>query len=233
MSRKVMTGEYEEKREYHRNLDKRWKYYPVYVEKVNFINKYFSNVSKKDQIVDLGCGEGVIVQKYREKGYDIIGLDYNFSSKDVVKGDLTKTKFEDNFFDLVICLDVLEHLGFEQQELAVREMKRIMKKNGRILIAVPNLAHFASRIAFLFIGKLLRTSTPDRHPGDRPLKEYLKIFEDNDLKVTIYRGLFPTYPLSTLLTYFFPSKVVPLHKFLNKFLAYPDWCFLGIIELKK
>ena len=36
----TIKGEYKIKGEYHRNLDKKWKYYPIYIEKINFIKKY-------------------------------------------------------------------------------------------------------------------------------------------------------------------------------------------------
>ncbi|MBC8500870.1 MAG: class I SAM-dependent methyltransferase [Nanoarchaeota archaeon] len=233
MTKKVVKGEYAQKGEYHKHLDKNWKFYSIYVEKMVFIKKYISRIPKNKKIIDLGCGEGVLVEEFKKKGYDIVGLDYNYSSKNVIRGDITKMRFKSDSFDLVMALDVIEHFNFEEQDLAVKEIKRIVKKNGIILISVPNLAHFASRISFLFLGKLLRTSTIDRHKGDRPINEYLDLLKEKGLKVLMRKGLFPTYPISSFLTFFFPSKVVFLHKFLNKFLAYPNWCLLNIIELKK
>jgi hypothetical protein len=124
-------------------------------------------------------------------------------------------------------------LAFEQQNLAINELFRIVGSNGRVLISIPNLAHFASRISFLFTGKLIRTSTIDRHPGDRPIAEYLDLFKKTGFKIISRRGLFPTYPAISVLTNFWPSKIVWLHKLYNTFFAYPNWCFLNIIELKK
>ena len=230
---KQRFGEYAEKGDYHKDPDKNWKYYPIYAEKLSFVKKYLSKISKKKKILDAGCGEGVIVEEFKKKGYDITGFDYNYSSKNVFKGDIRNMNFKNNSFDIVLALDIIEHLNFEEQELAIAELKRVLKRKGRILLAIPNLAHFASRISFLFLGKLLRTSSIERHKGDRPIKEYLELLKKHGLKIIRRKGLFPTMPISSILTFLFPLKVVWLHRILNKFLAYPNWCFLNIIELKK
>ncbi|MFH1770971.1 MAG: class I SAM-dependent methyltransferase [archaeon] len=230
---KKITGEYAKKGDYHKHLDKTWKYYPFYVVKMEFIKKYLSKVPKNKTILDVGCGEGVLVNEFKSKGYNIKGLDYNYSSKNVLKGDITNMKLKDNTYDLIMALDVLEHLSFADQELAVKEMKRIIKKSGRILLTIPNLSHFASRFTFLFLGKLLRTSEIERHIGDRPISEYLDLFRKRGLKVTMKKGQFPTYPISSALSYTFPGKTVWLHRLVNKFVIFPNWCFTVIVELKK
>jgi 2-polyprenyl-3-methyl-5-hydroxy-6-metoxy-1,4-benzoquinol methylase len=228
----MKTGEYADKGDYHRILDQNWRYLPVYLEKMQFINSYLKG-KQKSKIIDIGCGEGLLVEKYQKHGFTIKGTDYNYSSKYVAKDDITQSKLHDQSFDLILCLDVIEHLSFEQQILATNELFRIVKPSGRVLMSVPNLAHFASRLSFLFTGKLIRTSTIDRHPGDRPMEEYLALFKKTGFEITFIRGLFPTYPIISVLTYLWPSKVVWLHKIYNKFFAYPNWCFQTIIELKK
>ncbi|MEM7478861.1 MAG: hypothetical protein AAF483_28075, partial [Planctomycetota bacterium] len=63
-------GEYAERGEYHRTLDKKWKYYPVYVEKMRLVRRYLEGCSKQEKIADLGCGEGLLAEEYQNKGYD-------------------------------------------------------------------------------------------------------------------------------------------------------------------
>lgn len=229
---KRLYGEYEAKGEYHKDLDKKWRYYPVYVEKMKFIKRYLDKIPKNIKIIDLGCGEGVLVEEYKNEGWDIVGLDYNYSSKFVIKGDITDLKFKDQTFDLVLALDIIEHLSFDEQEKALSEISRILKRDGRVLISIPNLAHFASRITFLLSGKLLRTSMVDRHKGDRPIGEYIDLIKDN-FEIINRKGFFPTFPVISLLTYLYPNKVLWMHKWWNRFLSYPNLCFLNILELKK
>jgi len=227
------AGEYLKKGDYHREVDKNWKYYPVYRAKLDFVRRFLAGIPPNARILDAGCGEGILVEEFRDKGYNIIGLDLNYSSGYVKKGDITVMPFSDNEFDLVLCLDIIEHLNFQDQEKAIREIKRSLRGDGNLLLTVPNLAHFASRISLLFTGKLLRTSTIERHPGDRPIKEYLELLERNGFKIKWRKGIFPTYPISSVLTYLLPSKIYPLHRILNKFLAYPNYSFLNIILCEK
>lgn len=233
MTKTFRKGEYKTKGEYHREINKNWKYYPVYLAKMQFIEKYITKISKNADILDIGSGEGVLVEKFRELGYNIIGVDLNYASKYVIKGDMTKLPFKDEIFKDILCLDVLEHLNFDEQKEALSEIKRALKKNGVLILSIPNLAHFASRIAFLFTGKLIRTSEIERHKGDRPIGEYLAMLNELNFKIVERKGIFPTFPLSSLLTYLFPSRVLFLHKILNTFFAYPNFCFLNIIICKK
>lgn len=225
----IKTSEYLAKGDYHKNLDKNWRFYPVYLAKMKLVENFLNSQGYGKKILDLGCGEGILVSKYREKEYDIIGLDFNYQSELVLKGNVIGTGFSDSFFDMILCLDVIEHLSFTEQEQALNEIKRILKSDGLLVMTIPNLAHFASRISFLFAGRLLRTSEIERHIGDRPIIEYLKMLKKKRFIISQRKGIFPTFPVSSLLTYFFPSKILWLHKILNKFFAYPNWCFLNFI----
>ena len=228
----IRLGEYSKKGDYHIKLDKNWTYYPIYLEKRSYVYKLLSKLPKNKKILDIGCGEGALVKEFKKKGYNIIGMDINYESKLVSKGNITNIKFKKSSFDIALCLDVIEHLDFENQEKAFREIHRILKPNGILLVAVPNLAHFISRISFLLTGNLIRTSKIERHKGDRTVKEY-KIIINKYFIIKKRKGIFPTYPISSILTYKMPSKVIILHKVLNKFFAYPNWCFLNIFVCQK
>jgi 2-polyprenyl-3-methyl-5-hydroxy-6-metoxy-1,4-benzoquinol methylase len=76
-------------------------------------------------------------------------MDLNYSSKLIFKGNILTTPFADENFDVIINLDVLEHMIFPQQESAVREFARILKPGGNFFVSIPNLAHLLSRISFL------------------------------------------------------------------------------------
>lgn len=224
------SGEYFQKGEYHKNLDTNWPFYPVYLEKMRMVNQFLECHGKGKKILDLGCGEGVLVDKFREQNYDIIGIDLNYESEFILKRDIINTGFEENSFDVVLCLDVLEHLAFDEQEMALGEIKRILKPDGKLVITVPNLAHLASRFTYFFLGRLIRTAEDmKRHKGDRTIIEYTKLFKSFNYLIIKRKGIFPTFPLFFLISYYFPSKFVFWHKFLNKFFAYPNWCFLNFI----
>jgi len=101
--------------------------------------------SPDSKILDAGCGGGLLISLLRKKGYkDIFGIDLSKMMVglcrergiiNVSRQDCTETTFDDNFFDVIIAADVLEHL--EDDAVALREWKRILKNNGRLIITVP------------------------------------------------------------------------------------------------
>jgi len=227
-----ITGEYAVKGDYHKVLDKNWIFYPVYAEKMKFVDRILGKYGRGKKVLDLGCGEGVLVERKRKEGFDIMGADLNYESEFVSRRSILETGLEDSSFDVVLCLDVIEHLSFEEQEKAIAEIKRMLKPGGTFIFSIPNLAHFSSRLSFLFSGKLIRTSEIERHKGDRPIGEYIEILKKNNFVIQEKKGVFPTYPVISLFTFYFPSKVLWWHKILNTFFAYPNWCFLNIIICK-
>jgi predicted SAM-dependent methyltransferase len=229
---RIRAGEYSQRGDYHIHLDAKWPYLPVYLEKLRYVREYLEREGKEAKIVDLGCGEGVVVNEHRQKGFDIVGMDLDYTADYILNGNLLETGFEDGSYDIVMVLDVIEHLQYEDQKAAFKEIHRILKPGGKFLFTIPNLAHFASRISFLFTGKLLHTSTLDRHKGDRPVNEYLEMMAPY-FKITKKAGMFPTLPLISILTYLIPSKVIGWHRLYNKLIGIPSISFLCVYECEK
>lgn len=234
ISLKEQSGEYISKGNYHKKLDTNWKYYPVYLAKKKYIlTKCLELNHKGMKFLDAGCGEGVIVDELNGSGVNIIGLDMNYHSKLVKRGDITKMPFKNNSFDVILCLDVLEHLDYITQKKALLEIKRVLKKGGTAIFSIPNIAHFASRFVFLF-GKLLRTSAPERHLGERTASEWKSLLSEN-FKINYKFGIFPTFPLISIITFLTPKNSVFLHKFENILFGklFSSYCFLLFFETEK
>jgi 2-polyprenyl-3-methyl-5-hydroxy-6-metoxy-1,4-benzoquinol methylase len=223
-------GEYALRGDYHRHLDPTWSYYPFYKYKMEWVFKFLKkqNFSLDSKILDAGCGEGVLIEKLIEMGYkNAVGIDADYESKYVKKGNILKTDFQNNSFDLIFLLDVLEHLNFLEQEKALEELKRIIKPQGKIVLSIPNLAHLESRVSFLFGGSLKRTANIKKHPGDRPLKEYKSLILE-DFKILKIKGIFVTFPYWRKFPwgkYYFLFKLhscfsIPSLSFLNIFIIH-------------
>jgi demethylmenaquinone methyltransferase/2-methoxy-6-polyprenyl-1,4-benzoquinol methylase len=76
-----------------------------------------------------------------EKNLELAGLT---DQVEIVQGDITKTGFNENTFDAVVSSYMIDHLG-DQKLNALREIYRILKPGGRMLMIVltPNMSSFA------------------------------------------------------------------------------------------
>jgi ubiquinone/menaquinone biosynthesis C-methylase UbiE len=151
----------------------------------------------------------------------------------VRQGSLTALPFPDGSFDRALCLDVLEHLAYEDQPRALAELFRVLRPGGELLVSVPNLAHLQSRIQFLLRGRLIRTASEIKHPGDRPAGEYIALARRAGFTLTARQGIFPTVPVLTHFVRRHPQALAPLHRALTRLLPVPGWCFLNLLTLRK
>lgn len=222
----LRKGEYSRQGEFHRNLNPNWSYYPIYLNKVELIDELLrKNGCESGKLLDAGCGEGVLVEKYALQGWDITGVDKNYASAYVKEGSITALPFADHTFDTVLCLDVLEHLYYNEQGKALSEIRRVLKPGGKIIFSCPNLAHFTSRLKLMFRGRLLRTASVGHHPGDRPMLEYQELFEKAGFKILDQRGIFPTVPPIYRFVMRHPAKSPKLLRLLRKIPFPVNWNF--------
>ena len=228
----VRRGEYAARGDYHRTPDPSWDYYPTYLAKLDAVRRYLDALPPATRVLDAGCGEGILVEEYAAR-LDIIGVDANYSSERVTHGSVTALPLPDASFDRALCLDVLEHLSYEDQPRALGELFRILRPGGELFVSVPNLAHLQSRFQFLLRGRLIRTASEIKHPGDRPAFEYLQLARRAGFTLVARRGIFPTIPVVTHFVRRHPRALAPLHRALTRLLPIPGWCFLNLLTFRK
>lgn len=228
----VRGGEYAARGDYHRCPDPDWNYYPTYLAKLEAVRRWLDTLERGTRVLDAGCGEGVLVEEYAER-LAIEGIDPNYASDRVATGSLTALPYAAATFDRALCLDVLEHLTFEEQPRALAELHRVLKPGGELLVSIPNLAHLQSRVHFLLTGRLIRTASELKHPGDRPAGDYVELARRAGFRLVSRRGIFPTVPVLTRLIGRHPRKLLPLHRWLTRLLPVPGWCFLNLLTLRK
>jgi SAM-dependent methyltransferase len=228
----VRRGEYAARGDYHREPDPRWDYYPTYIAKLEAVRRWLDQLPPATRVLDAGCGEGVLVAEYTGR-LAIEGVDANYTSEHVRAGSVTALPYEANTFDRALCLDVLEHLAYDDQTQALAELRRVLRPGGEVLVSVPNLAHLQSRVHFLLTGRLIRTAAEAKHPGDRPAQEYIAMAERAGLVLVARKGIFPTVPVITRLIRRHPRALLPLHRWLTRLLPVPGWCFLNLLTFRK
>jgi SAM-dependent methyltransferase len=226
----VRQGEYAVRGDYHREPRPDWEYYPTYLAKLERVRAYLDALPGRMRVLDVGCGEGVLVEEYAGR-LAIEGVDANYASGRVRLGSATALPFGAGSFERVLCLDVLEHLALQDQAAAFAELFRVLTPGGEALVSVPNLAHLQSRVHFLLKGRLVRTASERKHPGDRPVAEYLAMANQTGFVVLGRTGIFPTLPLLTRAIRRHPAAMAPVHRWLTRLLPVPGWCFLNLLRL--
>lgn len=228
----VRRGEYAARGEYHRTPDPTWEFYPTYLAKLAAVRRWLDALPPQTHVLDAGCGEGVLVDEYAGR-LRMEGLDPNYSSERVRSGSLTALPYGAATFDRALCLDVLEHLAFADQPRALEELHRVLRPGGELLVSVPNLAHLQSRVHFFLLGRLVRTASEQKHPGDRPVAEYIRLGERAGFRLVGRRGIFPTVPILTRYIRRHPQRLLPLHRFLTRVLPVPGLCLLNLLTFRK
>jgi SAM-dependent methyltransferase len=97
---------------------------------------------RHNHVLDLGCGEGALLQAAGLRG---IGVDLNperlalavEKGLRVVRADGGSLPFADDTFDVVVCMEVLEHVP--RIEPVISEVARVLRPGGRWIISVPSV----------------------------------------------------------------------------------------------
>jgi SAM-dependent methyltransferase len=98
----------------------------------------------KGRILENGCGVGMYVEHLSPLGGKVIGLEYDFErATEARRNSLHLTNaageslpFPAGTFDLVLSHEVIEHV--QDDRAAIREMVRVLKPGGRVIIFAPN-----------------------------------------------------------------------------------------------
>jgi ubiquinone/menaquinone biosynthesis C-methylase UbiE len=111
----------------------RWRMAPI----VSAIRKYTAHDGK---ILDWGCGDGSFIRLLRSFGLHCFGIDaYKKDLNDpcILNATIQNAGFPDEYFDIITCFHVLEHLT--DPLASVKHALMLLKTGGLIIIEVPNL----------------------------------------------------------------------------------------------
>lgn len=170
----------------------------------DFENKRWSSASQKIEfrhmaalslvngvrVLDVGCGDGLLMGLLEKQGAYVTGADISdvaiqkceqkgFKVRKISGSHLP---FDDNSFDLVIALDVLEHL-YAPGEL-LREMARV-SLGGNVIVGVPNFSSLPARIQVLR-GRVPENNSPHKgHIYWFNLQSLIRVIKKEGMRVDV------------------------------------------------
>ncbi len=128
------------------------------------------------RLLDVGCGEGSFLKLAQRRGWDVAGTELSsyaaeYASKSlgvcIFCGELGDAGFTDNSFDVVTMWHVLEHVCDPKNYL--KEIHRILRPGGLLVLAVPNVKNFVMQIAYRIIKR-----------------RRLRLFSEGDKEIHLY-----------------------------------------------
>jgi len=135
------------------------------------------------KMLDVACGVGC-TSIWAEKR-NVLWMGIESSRKAVImgfgafrckinEGNAEDLPYPQNYFDYVVCLGSLEHM--KNPHLALREMNRVCKENGKIVILVPNRIPILDWLHFNY-------GTEQEYEIKRTKKEWMELLYNNFIKV--------------------------------------------------
>jgi len=111
------------------------------------------------RVLDVGCGPGVVAQLFSDIGCDVVGIDIDQSAVEAMiaagrsafRADLDHDDLGsilgEQAFDVIVCLDVLEHT--KNPEAVLTSLLAHLEDDGDVIISLPNVTHGDVRLSLL------------------------------------------------------------------------------------
>ena len=166
--------------------------------KLNSINKPL----KKIDILDIGCGGGLLSEPMCRLGANVVGIDASQKNINVAKYHARKNKLKINYicaspeilkinkkFDVILNMEIVEHI--EDINFFIKKSSELLKKNGLMFIATLNKtlkSYVFAIIGAEYILKWLPIGTHDWNKFVKP-KDLIKKTKINNLKLEKLDGM--------------------------------------------
>jgi len=161
--------------------------------RLEYIVKNISDKNVKNiDILDLGCGGGLVCEALSKLGAHVTGIDFVKKNIEIAKIHAKQSKlkidyrFDDidtinlkNKFDVILILEVIEHL--DNYENLIKKIKHNLKPGGKMIFSTINKTHLAN-IFGIFVAENILNWVPKK------THDYNKLIKPNDLKNTLTKN---------------------------------------------
>ena len=184
------------------------KFNPVRIKyiKDNIIKKFNLNSSNKPlktiNILDIGCGGGLLSEPMSRLGASVVGIDASKKNIEVAKFHAKKNKLKINYicaspeilkiqkkFDVILGMEIVEHV--EDINFFIKKSSELLKKNGLMFIATLNKTLKSYMFAIVGAEYILRWLPIGTHDWNKFIKpdELIKVTKINNLKLEKLDGM--------------------------------------------
>jgi 2-polyprenyl-3-methyl-5-hydroxy-6-metoxy-1,4-benzoquinol methylase len=117
---------------------------------LNVLRKF----KKRGRILDVGCATGFLLDEARKDGWEPYGVELSkwaveyakrkFNLENIFLGSLKEAQYPDNYFDVVVMKDSIEHLTDPKEMLIA--IRHVLKSDGILCVNTPNINSLVSKI---------------------------------------------------------------------------------------
>ena len=181
---------------------------PIRIEYIkNSIIKHFKIKSstkslKKINILDIGCGGGLLSEPMCRLGANVVGIDASSKNIEVAKFHAKKNNLKINYicssteklrigkkFDVILNMEIIEHV--DDIDFFIKKSSQLLKKNGLMFVATLNKtlkSYFFAIIGAEYVLRWLPIGTHDWEKFVKP-KDLIEISKRNSLNIEELDGL--------------------------------------------
>jgi len=157
---------------------------------------------KKIDILDIGCGGGLLSEPMCRLGANVVGIDASQKNIDIAKFHAKKNRLKINYmcatpeslkikkkFDVILNMEIIEHV--EDVSFFLKKSSELLKKNGLMFIATLNKTLKSYAFAIIGAEYVLQWLPIGTHDWDKFVKpeDLIKINKDNNLKLEKLDGM--------------------------------------------
>lgn len=131
-----------------------WEKLPQLKKRAKKMVAELQKFKKTGKLLDIGCGFGLFLKMAKEAGFKVYGVEMEkeavktaqekFGLKNIYQKNVKEIGFPERYFDVITLFDILEHL--ENPEVILKELKKLLKPNGVLVIQSPNIESFMFKL---------------------------------------------------------------------------------------
>jgi 2-polyprenyl-3-methyl-5-hydroxy-6-metoxy-1,4-benzoquinol methylase len=209
----------------------------LHSDAIKMFQKY---VIKASTVIDIGAGAGAFSLRLHDNGYIVTALDvssneWSLNQIEFLVLDINKgiSKSVNRIFDSACCLEVIEHI--ENPWELLRDIRRLVKDEGYLILSTPNITSFWSRMYFLRKGYFHQFMPYDVEYGHiNPITTHeLKLIARNtgwEVCEIIPSGYLPIFDFSEFKLKLIFSNILRWLFYILSSGFKKGWCFMAVLR---